>query len=571
MAKYEISESYLKNQNLPNKNYLHRYTQHELDEFVKCMNDPVYFIKTYTTVIHVDKGVVPFDLYDYQEKIVRTVHANRFTICKMARQTGKSTTILAYLLHYILFNDHVNVAVLANKGDTARELLARLAMAFEYLPRFLQQGIITWNKGSIELTNGSRIKAAATSSSGLRGHSYNVILLDEFAHIEENIAEAFFASTFPTISSGKSTKVIMVSTPLGLNLFHKMWVGANLPVGDENKNEYVPEEVHWSQVPGRDEEWKRQMIINTNEIQFAQEHECEFLGSVHTLISGLKLRSLINTWKRPIALEEGGSLRIYEHPQRGHTYVITVDVSEGVGLDSHAFSMIDVSQVPYKQVAAYKNNTLDVLNYPALLAAYGRRYNDAFILVEINSVGQQVAYSLHYDLSYENLYKVAMKKGQGQFISGGHNKRTQFGLKTSIQTKNIGCMNVKTLIEKDKLLVCDEGTIREMTSFISHLRTYKAEEGKHDDMMMTLVLFGWLAAQKWFVESTPDNLRQLLQAEQLDIRDNSLLPPPVFATEENDDDWLNDKNTRDGVIWYEERILQNPFDDYRHIPKEWKN
>ncbi|NDB61275.1 terminase, partial [bacterium] len=388
--------SYQSNPNLPNEQYRHAFTQKELDEYMRCADDPVYFAKKYIKIINVDRGLIPFDMWDFQEKMLQTFHDNRFSICKLPRQVGKSTTSVAYILHQVLFNENFVVAILANRAPTARELLGKLKLAFEYLPMFLKQGIKEWNKGSIYLANGSRVLADSTSGSSVRGFSFNLIFLDEFAFVPNNIAEEFFNSTYPTISSGKTSKVVIVSTPNGMNLFYKMWTQAV-----EKVSTYQPIEIHWSMVPGRDEAWAAETIRNTSQRQFDQEFGCEFLGSTNTLISGAKLATL--AIKQPI--ESKDFLDVYELPQPKRTYVITVDVAEGQGLDYSSFSVFDVTEIPYRQIAKYRNNEIAPLLFPTVIYSVARRFNDAFILVEINSIGLQVADILHFELGYENLLK----------------------------------------------------------------------------------------------------------------------------------------------------------------------
>jgi hypothetical protein len=441
------------------------------------------------------------------------------------------------------------VAILANKSATAREIMGRLQLAFEYLPRFLQQGVKEWNKGSIELANGSRCLADSTSGSSVRGKTFNIVFLDEFAFVPNNIAEAFFNSTYPTISSGNSTKVIIVSTPNGLNLFYKMWTQAT-----EKKSDYKPIESHWSMVPGRTQEWKEQVIRNTSEDQFRQEFECEFIGSTNTLIHPTKIRSLV--FLNPMARE--GDLHIYEQPLPEKTYVMVVDVAEGQGLDYSTFSIMDVSQIPYRQVAKYKNNKISPLLFPTVIFTVAKKYNDAFILVEINSIGLQVADILHNELNYENLIKIRNAKGKaGQQVTPGYTKQMQFGVKTSVQTKKIGCANLKSLIENDKLIINDEDTIMELTTFSASKQSFAAEEGNNDDLVMTLVNFGWLTAQKYFKESVNSDIRRTLQEEQLQIMDQDLVPFGII------DDGLNDMGEKDaqGDYWFEDKKSRHIFDD----------
>lgn len=543
-----MSKGYNNNPNLPKEDYLHGYTQAEADEFAKCANDPVYFATTYMRIINVDHGLMPFRMWDFQKDMLQSFHDNRFSICKLPRQVGKTTTSVAFLLHYILFNENVNVAILANKAATAREIMGRLQLAFEYLPRFLQQGVKEWNKGSIELANGSRALADSTSGSSVRGRSFNVVFLDEFAFVPNNIAEAFFMSTYPTISSGKTTKVIIVSTPNGMNLFYRMWTEAI-----EKRSEYVPIEIHWSMVPGRDEEWKEQTIRNTSPDQFRQEFECEFIGSTNTLIHPTKLRAL--AWVTPV--EDHNFLKVYNKPIPNRTYCMTVDVAEGQGLDYSTFSIIDVSEIPYKVVATYRNNKISPMLFPTIIVQTARIYNEAFILVEINSIGLQVSDIIHNDFAYENLIKVETKGKQGQTQSPGFKKKIAFGLKTSKQTKMIGCTNLKTLIESDKLIITDEQTITELTTFSADKQTFKAEEGNNDDLVMTLVHFGWLTGQRYFKENIQNDIRQALQKEILDVMDQDMVP---FGIIDNGIDRPDEKDAS-GDLWMEDRRQMYPFDD----------
>ena len=544
-------DGYNGNPNLPREDYKHSFTHDETIEFAKCMNDPVYFAITYMKIINVDHGLMNFKMWDFQKDMLNTFHNNRFSICKLPRQVGKTTTSVAFLLHYILFNENVRVAILANKSATAREIMGRLQLAFEYLPRFLQQGVVAWNKGSIKFANGSVAIADSTSGSSVRGQTFNVIFLDEFAFVPNNIAEAFFMSTYPTISSGSSTKVIIVSTPNGLNLFYRMWTEAT-----EKRSDYIPIEIHWSMVPGRTEEWKEQTIRNTSADQFRQEFECEFIGSTNTLIHPTKLRAL--SFKTPIRRE--GFLDIYEEPIKDHTYTITVDVSEGLNQDYSTFSVIDVTEIPYKQVAKYRNNKISPMLYPAVIVNHARYYNEAFVLVEINTIGLQVSEILHHEIAYENLIKIEMKGKQGQQQTPGFKKKIAYGLKQSQQTKNIGCANLKTLVESDKLLIYDAETILELTTFSADKKTFKAEEGNHDDMAMTLVNFGWLTAQRYFKENIKNDIRKTLQEEQLQLMDSDLMPLPII------DDGLEAYTPKmevddRGTVWFEDIDKRYPWND----------
>ena len=539
------------NPNLPKADYVHQYTQWEYDEFLKCADDPVYFAKTYMQIINVDKGLMNFEMWDFQEKMMQTFHENRFSICKLPRQVGKTTTSVAYLLHQLIFNKDFNIAILANKAPTAREIMSRLQLAFEYLPMFLKPGVVEWNKGSIELANRSKAYADSTSGSSVRGKSFNIVFLDEFAFVPNNIALQFFMSTYPTISSGQTTKVIIVSTPNGLNLFYKMWSEAV-----DKKSEYVPIEIHWSMVPGRDEKWKETTIRNTSADQFRQEFECEFIGSTNTLIHPTKLQSLV--MHNPIRKDMGDHFDIHREPEKGHTYTLCVDVAEGQGLDYSAFTIIDVTEIPYRLVAKYRNNQIQPLIFPTVILQAAKMYNEAFVLVEINSIGLQVSEILHHELAYENLIKIEMKGKQGQQQSPGFKKKIAFGLKTTKQTKAIGCANLKTLIESDKLLVNDTETIFELTTFSADKQSFKAEEGNNDDLVMTLVHFGWLTGQRYFKENIDNDIRQALQKEQLNIMDQDIVPFGLIDNGINDP-FVQEKDI-DGDLWVADRSHRYPFD-----------
>jgi hypothetical protein len=421
-----MNDGYLGNERLKRTGTELQYTEEQAVEIVKCMEDPVYFIKTYVKIVNVDRGLVPFDMWPFQEEMVKSFHNNRFSIAKMPRQVGKTTTTVGYMLWCVLFQEEYSIAILANKGQLAQEILSRIQKAYEYLPIWLQQGIIVWNKRNIELENGSKIYAYATSAAGVRGGSYNLIFLDEFAFVQHNMALDFFQSTYPVISSGQTTKVIIVSTPNGLNMFYKMWTDAI-----EKRSTYVPVEVHWSMVPGRDEKWKEETIRNTSEEQFRVEFETEFIGSSATLVSGVKLRSL--AFFNPIHTEEG--LDVYEQPKPNRLYICTVDCSEGVDRDYSTINVLDVSEVPYRQVAKYRNNKLPLLFFPTIIYSLAKRYNEAYVLIETNNVGQQVVDILHYDLEYENVYKIEHHHIKGQTISGGLKDRPVLVLKPQKRLK----------------------------------------------------------------------------------------------------------------------------------------
>ena len=528
---------YLGNPNLKKANTPIEFTEEQIVEFLKCKEDPVYFARKHIKIVSIDEGLVPFDMYDFQEKLIKNFHQSRFNICKMPRQTGKSTTCVSYLLHYAVFNDNVNVAILANKASTARDLLGRLQLAYENLPRWMQQGIISWNKGSLELENGSKISANSTSSSAVRGGSYNVIFLDEFAFIPNHIADDFFASVYPTISSGQKSKVIIVSTPRGMNHFYRMWHDA-----ERNKNEYVPTEVHWSEVPGRDAVWKEQTIANTSEQQFKVEFECEFLGSVNTLINASKLKTLV--YEDPIQRNAG--FDVYQTPIEDHNYLITVDVARGLGNDYSAFLVFDITEFPYKVVAKYRNNEIKPMLFPSIIYDVATAYNKAFLLVEVNDIGDQVASILNYDLEYDNLLMCSMRGRNGQVVGSGFSgKKSQLGVRTTQAVKKLGCSNLKTLLEDDKILFWDYEIISELTTFAQKHNSFEAEEGCNDDLAMCLVLFAWLVAQDYFKEMTDNDVRKRIYEEQKNQIEQDMAPFGFISDGFDDGDFVD----KDGDRW----------------------
>ena len=509
-------ESYLGNPNLKKANTQLDWTEEQVLEYQKCMDDPLYFITTYIKIISLDEGLVKFKPYTFQKEMIGTFHKNRFTICKLPRQSGKSTIMVSYLLHYALFNPSVNIAILANKAATARDLLGRLQLAYENLPKWLQQGVMSWNKGSLELENGSKILASSTSASAVRGGSYNIIFLDEFAYVPSTVAEQFFSSVYPTISSGKTTKVVIVSTPHGMNMFYKLWNDAQY-----KRNNYIPIEVHWSEVPGRDEKWKKETIANTSEQQFATEFECEFLGSTNTLINASKLRTL--SYKEPIVKNEG--LNVYENPIKDHNYIITADVARGTKNDASAFVVFDVTSIPYKVVASFKDNEIKPLLFPHKIHHVAKAYNNAYVLVEVNDIGEQVSNNLHFDLEYDNIIMCYMRGRAGQIMGGGFSGgKASLGVRTTKAVKKVGCSNMKQLIESDKLLVDDFDIINELSTFIVHGNQFQAEEGSNDDLVMCLVLFSWATDQRYFKELTDQDVRKRMYADNQDRIEQDMTP-----------------------------------------------
>ena len=507
---------YLGNPLLKKANVPVEFTKEQIQEYQKCMDDPVHFIQEHMKIVSLDEGLVPFKMYDFQQNMVKTFHDNRFTICKLPRQSGKSTTIIAYLLHYVLFNPNVNVAILANKSSTARDILGRLQLGYENLPKWLQQGVISWNKGSLDLENGSSILAASTSASAIRGGSYNIIFLDEFAYVPTSLAEEFFSSVYPTISSGKSTKVMIVSTPHGMNMFYKLWTDAQ-----SKKNDYIPVEVHWSEVPGRDEVWKEETIRNTSQSQFNSEFECEFLGSIDTLIAPHKLK--VMPYVDPI--QSNADLDIFERPDPKKTYFLTADVSRGTSQDYSAFLVLDVTEMPYKVVAKYRNNEIKPLIFPQKIHEVAKAYNECFVLVEVNDIGEQVANALQYDLEYDNLVMASMRGRAGQILGAGFSGgKAQLGVRTTKAVKRIGCSNLKQLIESDKLLIPDYDIMSELSTFIVKGSSWQADDGCTDDLVACLFIFAWAVDQTYFKELTDNDIRERMYAEQKEQLEQDMAP-----------------------------------------------
>ena len=527
---------YLGNPNLKRANVAVEFTKEQIEEYQKCMSDPIYFIENYMKIVSLDEGLVPMNMYKFQKKMVKTFHKNRFTICKLPRQSGKSTIIIAYLLHYVLFNPNVNVAILANKSSTARDILGRLQLGYEHLPKWLQQGVISWNKGSLDLENGSSILAASTSASAIRGGSYNIIFLDEFAYVPSTLAEEFFSSVYPTISSGKTTKVMIVSTPHGMNMFYKLWTDA-----ENKKNDYVPIEVHWSEVPGRDEVWKEETIRNTSQSQFNSEFECEFLGSIDTLIAPHKLKQM--PYIDPI--QSHADLDIFEKPDPKKTYFLTADVARGSSQDYSAFVVMDVTTMPYKIVAKYRNNEVKPLMFPHKIHEVAKAYNNCFVMVEVNDIGEQVANSLQFDLEYDNLVMASMRGRSGQILGAGFSGgKAQLGVRTTKAVKRIGCSNLKQLIESDKLLIPDYDVMNELSTFVVKGSSWAADDGCNDDLVACLFLFAWAVDQQYFKELTDNDIRERMYKEQQDQLEQDMAP---FGFVDNG---LNDPNEQQDIDEY---------------------
>lgn len=516
MSNNNRRDYYLGNPRLRRSGVKVSMTKDQISEFRKCRKDPIYFVTHYMKIRHVDKGLIPFDLYDYQKKLLLHLKKERFSIVTTCRQAGKTSTTVAFFLWYILFNQHKVIGILANKGSTAKEILGRLKLAYEELPKWLQQGVEVWNKGNIELENGCAIIAASTSSSAVRGYSFSMVFVDEAAFVPMNIWDAFYKSTYPTISSGKETKFILVSTPNGLNHYYHLWENANKKDGEIGKSMYAPFSVTWRDVPGRDDAWRSETIGNTDEEAFRQEHELEFIGNANTLIPSSKIKAMVSREAEWIK----DNFRIYNEVKKGHIYVLVADTSRGRGLDYSAFSVIDVTVEPYVQVATYRDNNISSMVYPSVIFNAATYYNEAEILVEINDIGEEIANTLHYDLEYENM--IWIEQGRGKL------SKLRLGVRTTKSVKAVGCSSLDDLIRNDALTIQDQETILELSGFVRKGISYEADAGYTDDLVMGLVLFSWFAKQPLFEQLTDQDLRSRLFQSRIDQLEEELTPLPII-------------------------------------------
>jgi len=514
--------SYLGNANIKRDGVEQEWTQDEINEYAKCLKDPVYFAKNYIKVISLDGGLVPFDMYPYQKDMFSHFNENRFSIVLACRQSGKSISSVVYLLWYAIFHPEKTIAILANKGSTAKEMLARVTLSLENLPFFLQPGCKTLNKTSVEFSNNSRIIASSTSSSSIRGMSVNLLFLDEFALVQNDTE--FYTSTYPVISAGKSTKIIITSTAKGIgNVFHKLWEGAV-----QGTNNFKPFRIDWWDVPGRDEKWKQETIANSSELEFNQEFGNDFLGSGNTLISADKLLKLHA--KNPIYQQD--NVRVYERPNPDSEYIMCVDVGKGRGKDYSTFNIIDISSRPFRQVAVFQDNNISPLLFPDIIYKYAKTYNEAYVLIENNDQGTVVCNGLYYEIEYENVFVESAVKSNS------------IGVFMDRKIKRVGTSTIKDLVEQDQIVICDSATIVELTTFVAHGSSYGASNGNHDDLVMNLVLFGWFSTTNMFVEQTDIDIKRMMYEEQMKLIEDDILP---FGEIDNG----LDQNTEviDGEVW----------------------
>ena len=519
------NENYLGNPNVKRDGVLQEWSEDLVREYAKCMGDPIYFAEKYCKVISLDDGLVPFKLYPYQKNMFRHFNEHRFNIVLACRQSGKSISACAYLLWFSLFNSEKTVAVLANKGATAREMLSRITLMLENIPFFLQPGSKALNKGSLEFSNNSRVIAAATSGSSIRGMSVNLLYLDEFAFVER--AAEFYTSTYPVVSAGTDTKIIVTSTANGIgNMFYKLWEGAI-----QNVNEFKSFRVDWWNVPGRDEEWKKQTISNTSQLQFDQEFGNTFFGTGDTLINAETLMSM--RAQNPIRNLEGGDLLIYKEPMKGHEYVMAVDVSKGRGQDYSTFNLIDNSVSPFAQVAVYRNNTISPILLPNIIYKYAKVYNNAYVVIESNDQGSVVCNGLYHDLEYENVHVESSVKSNS------------IGILMTRKVKRLGCSAVKDLLENSKINIVDENTILEVSTFVAKGQSYEASDGNHDDLMMNLVMFGYFASTQYFGDMTDIDLKQMIFEQKMKQIEDDIVP---FGFVDDGSQYIDNEIERPGWV-----------------------
>jgi len=515
-----------------------QFTKEQIEEYVKCSKDPFYFIEKYMKIVTIDSGVQVIKLYDFQREMINKFVNEKFILAKCARQSGKTIGVESFILWSILFKDNYRVGMFANKFDTSKKILKEIKYSYEQLPMWLQQGVITWNKHSIELENGSSITSSSTSGDAGRSRTYNLVFLDEFAFVPDYVAADFFTAVYPTISSGKNTKVIIISTPNGLNFFYRMWVEAQ-----EGRSNYKLFEANWRAVPSRDEAWADETLANVGEKAFQQEYECDFLGSSNTLISTTKIKEMV--WKKPIKRYQGG-LAIYEEPKPRNQYIVTVDVSRGIGKDYSAFTVINVSDFPYKVVAKYQNNEISPMVFPNTIYETATHFNQAMVLVEVNDIGEQVGAILYNDLEYEDLIMTEHGGRNGQRISSGFGGNVYYGVRMTGNVKKIGMANLKTMIESDKLLIHDVDIITELSTFVQKRNSYEAEEGYNDDLVMCLVIFGWVSNQEYFKELTNSDIRKKLEKEREHEIMESTLPPGFVINGEEEESFTDSE----GTVWF---------------------
>ena len=450
-------------------------------------------------------------------------HDHMFLVGKNMIPTHNTVSTAAYVVWQSIFQPYSAIAILANKAKTAIGILNKVSVMYENLPKWIQIGVKEWNKSSIVLENGSRIEASATSSSAIRSMSISTLIIDECAFIDKGIWYDFFASVYPTVSSSKKAKIVLISTPNGMNHFYKFWNDAY-----NKKSDFEPYEIEWNTVPGRNEEFRDKVVAEFGQEYWNQEFACEFLGSAGTLISGTKLKSMV--WIDDFEVKLNDKLRIYEQPikrdddehLRDGKYILIFDTGEGVGSDDSTVHVFNVDTKPYNQVAVYRDNNISIRDFPLIVDSIGKMYNDALVIGENNTIGAAVLDDLFYDYEYENIFFSIVSRKKNTSVDEVNDEK--FGIRMTTQSKKIGCSNLKRNIEDDYFQINDFHTIQEFTCFIKKGDTYKAEEGKHDDLITPLVIFSYFLRRREWVEMWLDQTKEGTREELLKQIESDLLP-----------------------------------------------
>ncbi len=450
------------------------YTKEMVWELQKCASDIVYFAENYFTVLHPIHGKKRLceleGLYDFQKDMIKNFSENRFSIVLASRQVGKTTCSCIYLLWFALFNTDKTLAILANKQSTAQSIVGDIKIAYEQLPAFMKPGVKKYDALTIEFDNGTTVFSRATSEDALRGESVSLLFLDEFAFVPENVADAFWASNFPTISTGGS--IIIVSTPNGTaGLYYELWKKASNREKDNRGVLWKSIRIRWDQHPDRDEKWKDEMLESIGKVKFSQEFDCSFTGSTYTLITGDTLEKL-NSIDPAFYVEEGYYL--WKRPEPNRIYLMGGDVAKGANSDFHVLNIFDVTDFykngKYEQVAIFRRNDISAFDFKDKIIEIGKQWNDAMVIIENNDIGHAVVQNLYFDDGYENTW---FNQDKGEY-----------GIRATTKTKPIALSYFKEDIESFKMLIHSEDMVREL-SYYEEIRTgiFGARNGReyHDD------------------------------------------------------------------------------------------
>lgn len=491
------------------------YTQEQLEEYLKCRDDFFYFCENYC-YIRSGTNIVKFIPYDYQKELVKDILSNKFSLAKMSRQSGKSTILSALITWFVIFEENYEVLIAAHVHKQAIEIMGRCKTIIENLPLWLQDGIVKWNELEIVLENNSKITSSATTKNAARGRSPTFILLDEFAFVDTNIANEFYNSIYPTLSAPTNTKakLVIISTPNGMNHFYKLAVDAK-----SKKNNFKYNEINWNDVPGRDDAFREKTIKDVGLDRWEQEFECIFLGGEDALISPGILKRIV--FDDPLETLDNGCLKVFKRPRQDNTYMMTVDPSRGKGIDSSAIVVFNVSKYPIEVVAHYRDPNISNIIFPGYINRLGKIYNDAACLVEINDSGGQVADMLFDEFEYVNLLGCIPDGRNGQKLKGYGIKGK--GLKQSQVTKRVGCSNLKSLIDLNKIVINSFDIVSELSNFVRKDNSYGASTGNHDDLVMCLVIMAWITQQPFFKNYVELGMKDVF-ANEFDDIDNDMLP-----------------------------------------------